>query len=82
MKKGIEMLLEELKNEERQSKQADEQAKDEFEEYKKLVKNNVMALIEDNKFAEAKHLIDEYLKIVPVDLEMLALKSEVQLRLM
>lgn len=82
MKKGIELLLEELKNEERQSKQADEQAKDEFEEYKALVKNNVMVLIEDKKFAEAKHLIDEYLKIVPVDLEMLALKSEVQLRLM
>lgn len=82
MKKGVELLLEELKNEESKNEETDNRAKNEFEEYKILVKNNISMLIEDNKIAEAKHLIDEYLKIVPADLEMLALKSEVQLKLM
>lgn len=82
MKKGVELLLEELKNEEMKQEETDNYPKNEFEEYKILVKNNISMLIEDNKVAEAKHLIDEYLKIVPVDLEMLALKSEVQLKLM
>jgi len=82
MKKGIALQLEELKNEEMEQKETDNLAKNEFEEYKILVKNNISMLIEDNKVAEAKHLIDEYLKIVPADLEMHALKSEVELKLM
>ncbi len=82
MKKGVELLLEELKNEEKKQEEIDNLTKNEFEEYKVLVKNNISVLVKDNKIAEAKHLIDEYLKIVPVDLEMLALKSEVQLKLM
>ncbi|MDZ5724894.1 glycosyltransferase [Acetobacterium sp. K1/6] len=82
MKKGVELLLEELKNEEKKQVETDNLTNNEFEEYKMLVKNNISALVEDNKIAEAKHLIDEYLKIVPVDVEMLALKSEVQLKLM
>lgn len=82
MKKGVELLLEELKNEEKKQEETDNHSKNEFEEYKILVRNNISVLIKDNKIAEAKHLIDEYLKIVPMDLEMLALKSEVQLKLM
>ena len=82
MKKGIELLVEEFKNEEKKQKETDNLAKNEFEEYKLLVKNNISALVEDNKIAEAKHLIDEYLTIVTDDLEMLTLKSEIQLKLM
>lgn len=82
MKKGIELLLEELKFEEEKQGASNSAANKEFEAYKVLVKNNIADLIKDQKIAEAKHLIDEYLSIVPDDLEMLTLKSEVQLRLM
>lgn len=82
MKKGVELLLEELKNEEKKLEKTDNHTKNEFEEYKILVKSNITALVEDKKIAEAKQLIDEYLKIVPDDLEMLTLKSEIQLQLM
>lgn len=81
MKKGIGLLLAELKNEEKKQAESDNHTKNEFEEYKMLVKNNIYALVEDNKTAEAKHLLDEYLTIVSDDLEMLTLKSEIQLKL-
>lgn len=82
MKKGIELLLEEMKLEEQKQEETCKLVNNEFEEYKTLVKNNIAVLVEDNKIAEAKHLIDEYLTIVPNDLETLALKSEIQLKLM
>lgn len=84
MKKGIELLLEQVKEEinitdENQQNIEEER---EFEEYKIIVKKNINILIEAKKIAEAKLLVDEYLKIVPNDLEMLTLKSEIQLQLM
>ncbi|MCG4581228.1 hypothetical protein, partial [Clostridium cochlearium] len=59
-----------------------EEKQEKFEEYKIIVKKNINILIEANKILEAKSLIDEYLKIIPNDLEMLTLKSEIQLQLM
>lgn len=86
MKKGIEILLEEVKKEinitEDKNKAISEEKQEKFEEYKIIVKKNINILIEANKILEAKSLIDEYLKIIPNDLEMLTLKSEIQLQLM
>lgn len=79
MKKGIEILLEEIK-EEKDEDVSD--IKSEFDELKEKVKENINILLEAKKVGEAKALIDEYLRIVPNDLEMLMLKSEVQLKLM
>lgn len=82
MKKGIEILLEEIKEREEKKVRAQENLLNEFEEYKKIIKKNITILLEANKIAEVKAIIDEYLEIVPNDLEMLALKSEIQLKLM
>lgn len=81
MKKGIEILLQEVKQE-KEEEVLDSTKNNEFEEYKEIVKNNINILVEARKIAEAKLLVDEYLKIVPNDLEMLTLKSEIQLQLM
>ncbi|AKL93776.1 glycosyl transferase family 2 [Clostridium aceticum] len=80
MKKGIEFFLEEVKQEKIETS-LENSRYDEFEKYKETVKKNIKILLETEKIAEAKVLIDEYLKIVPSDLEMLILKSEVQLQL-
>lgn len=82
MKKGVELLLKEMKHEEKIKEETNNHEKSEFEEYKGLVKSNIFDLVKENKIAEAKHLVDEYLAIVPEDLEMLTLKSEIQLKLM
>ena len=86
IKKGIDLLLEQAQEEidtiEKRNQATREEIQNEFEEYKEIVKNNINILIKAKKFGEAKLLIDEYLKIVPDDLEMLTLKSEIQLNLM
>ena len=80
MKKGIEILLEELKGE--KPKKYSNNKNSEFEELKQTVKKNINILLKAKKVGEAKTLIDEYLRIVPNDLEMLTLKSELQIQLM
>lgn len=81
MKKGIEILLEDIKKREEKDIKVQENLLNELEEYKKIVKRNIAILLEANRIAEVKAIIDEYLKIVPDDLEMLMLKSELQLKL-
>ena len=76
MKRAIKLLLQDIQD------NSNKENKIEFEEYKLIVKKNIGILIEAKKINEAKVLIDEYLKIVPNDLEMLTLKSEIQLQLM
>ncbi|MEW8992946.1 glycosyltransferase [Clostridium sp.] len=75
MNKGIKLLLEKIKE------NPGENLNSEFEEYKKLIKNNIFILLESKKVKEAKKVIDEYLEIMPKDLEMLMVKSEVQVQL-
>ena len=86
MKKGIELLFKQIKEEvnapENNIEFISEEKQSEFDEYKQMVKNNINLLIEAKKIGEAKLLIDEYLQIIPNDLEMLTLKSEIQLQLM
>ena len=79
---GIRLLLEELENRRDETIDSSANIRDEFEEYKNIVKKNIAFLLEAKEIGRAKALIDEYLKIVPDDLEMLMLKSEVQLQLM
>lgn len=76
IKRAIKLLLQDIQD------NSNKENKNEFEEYKLIVKKNIGILIESKKINEAKVLIEEYLKIVPNDLEMLTLKSEIQLQLM
>lgn len=76
MHKGIQLFLEKIESEDTENRQS------EFEELKENIKKNISMLLEVNKVMEAKTVIDEYLKIVPDDLEMLLLKSEIHLRIM
>ncbi|RMD04334.1 glycosyltransferase [Clostridium autoethanogenum] len=73
MKKGIEMLLNELKNEMNATS-------DEFEDDKVKVKNTIKALIENNKLNEANKVIQEYENIVKDDMEIVFLKSQISLK--
>ena len=86
MNKGIEILKDELQDEVDNKKEEEnfekESQKQEFDSYKEIVKENISKLIDSGNIGEASLLIDEYLKIVPDDLEMLMLKSEAQLKLM
>lgn len=78
MKPAIEMLLEELQQEEKMEKEKSKtNTSNEFNELKNKVKESISVLFKSGKIIEAKILIDEYLDIVPNDLEMLALKSEI-----
>jgi len=79
---GIRLLLEELKKQVDEVTDSPDNIQNEFEEYKNILKKNIAFLLEEKEIGQAKALIDEYLKIVPDDLEMLMLKSEVQLQLM
>lgn len=82
MDKGIRLLLEEMQEPKNKDNNISNDNQNEFEEYKNMLKKNIKILLETNKTGEAKYLIDEYLKIVPDDLEMLILKSDVQLLMM
>lgn len=72
MKKVVEVLMQDIQDQESSAK---EEQSDQFEEYKKTVKNNINVLIEAHKVDEAKALIDEYLKIVPDDAEIYSSKG-------
>ncbi|ADK14041.1 glycosyltransferase family 2 protein [Clostridium ljungdahlii] len=73
MKKGIEILLQDVKSKINQSNS-------EFEKYKVQVKNTIKTLIENNKLDEADKIIQEYEEIVKNDMEIVFLKSEMALR--
>jgi tetratricopeptide (TPR) repeat protein len=51
--------------------------KNELEIYKKDIKDQVHRLIQEEKIVESKSLIREYEKIVPNDLEILVMKSQI-----
>lgn len=76
MKRGVEMLLDEfnekihIKNEEF----------DEFENYKKKVKNTIKVFIDDNKLDDAGQIISEYEQIVKDDVEIILFKSKISLK--
>lgn len=74
MKKSIESLLNEL-----QAKSTDK--KNEFEEYKIMVKDSIKSLIENNELNQAKTVIAEYKSIVPNDIEIILLESKLLLNL-
>lgn len=76
---GVELLLEEIKKRS-DIKTNEEDKSNEFEKYKKVVKQNIEILLDSQKINEARTLIDEYLNILPNDLEMLYLKSKVLLK--
>ncbi len=70
MKKGIEVLKEELLT--------NEKSKDKkFEEYKVQVKNTIRNLIESGQLTEAKKIIGEYETIVKEDIEIYSIKATV-----
>lgn len=83
MRKGIEILIKNLEedNEESNKKSYTKQQQEEFSDLKIKVKENINILLKLEKITEAKLIIDEYLQIVPDDLEMLMLKSEIHLKL-
>ncbi len=76
MNKGIKLLLEKIKENQ------DDNLNSELEEYKKVIKNNIFTLLDSKKIIEAKKIINEYLKVMPKDLEMLMMKSEIQVQFM
>lgn len=80
MKKGIEILTKEVANKKDQTKTSSQQK--EFEELKQQVKKNVHIFLKADQIGQAKSIIDQYLQMVPNDLEMLTIKSEIQLQLM
>ncbi|WP_411682044.1 TDP-N-acetylfucosamine:lipid II N-acetylfucosaminyltransferase [Clostridium thailandense] len=68
MKKGIEILLDELK--EKQNS-----INDEMEILKRQLKENIRSLIDTRNIKEAKVLIDEYKKMVPKDIEIYSMNA-------
>lgn len=76
MKRGIEILLDEFKE---KYENTTVEVNEEFEEYKEIVKKNISELIDNGNVGEAKILIEEYIKIIPTDIEMLMLKSRAKL---
>lgn len=70
MKRGIENLLNQLMEQENKRK-------NEFETLKKAFIKNIDALISDGKLVEAKVAIDEYEKIIGMDMDLLLLKSQI-----
>ena len=79
-KRGIEMLIEAIEAEVSLQKSQENTVMSEFEAYKMAFKNNINNLIDEQSLREAILLIDEYLKLVPQDMEMLMLKSQLQLK--
>jgi len=72
MKRGIEFLVKEIKNESNEKQQ-------EFEGYKKQVKTTIHQLIEAGKMNEAKNVLDQYKSLVTNDLEVVLLESKILL---
>lgn len=73
LKKGIELLLQELQQKGEQNKLT------EFEQYKVQVKHTIENLIANGKFVEANNILNEYKSIVPNDLEAILLESKILL---
>lgn len=76
MKKGIEILMQRIKKENIFTSECNES-----DNLKENIKKNISMLLDLDKVLEAKMLMDEYFKIVPDNLEMLTLKSEIYLRM-
>lgn len=72
VKKGIEMLLEDLKEEE-------SNINNEFEKYKIQIKNTIKGFIESGELEEAESLITEYESIVKNDIEIILFKSQISI---
>ncbi|WP_034746330.1 tetratricopeptide repeat-containing glycosyltransferase family 2 protein [Halalkalibacter wakoensis] len=70
LKKGIELLVDQVKNQQ-------QQAQDEMNLLKTQFKNNIRVLIENKKIKEAKALIQQYEQMVQGDVEILLFKSEI-----
>ncbi|SEF99616.1 Glycosyltransferase involved in cell wall bisynthesis [Caloramator fervidus] len=77
MKIVVEYLLEDFQKILDGEKKA---SNDELEKLKKTFKDNINLLLEAGKISEVIILINEYLKIIPNDIEMLTLKSDLQIR--
>jgi hypothetical protein len=73
MKRGIELLMKDVKEE--KSKGNTNRVKNEFEEYKKMVKENLGILVNQNRIHEAKELITQYENIVKDDLDIFSIKG-------
>ena len=73
MKNLVEYLLDKEKN-----KVSD--AESEFESYKAQVKNTIKSLIANEKFEDAKSIINEYESVVPDDVETVLFKSQISLK--
>ena len=71
-KKIVEYLLDELKSNLNDTTS-------EFEKCKKVFKHNINILLEANKLSEALMLINEYLAIVPDDVEIINLKCKLEM---
>lgn len=72
MKRSVELLVKEIKNESSGKQQ-------EFEGYKKQVKATINQLIESGKMSEAKDILDQYKSLVSNDLEAVLLESRILL---
>ncbi|MBE6086955.1 MAG: glycosyltransferase [Clostridium beijerinckii] len=73
MKLGIEILLEELKNK-------TSNVNNEFEKYKRQIKNAIKDFIERNELDNAEALISEYESIVNNDIELILFKSQISIK--
>lgn len=77
MKKGIAMLFDEIKAE---IQEQENHERNEFEAYKQQVKRAIQQLLVDSKLDDAKAIINEYKIMVPHDLEILLMESELLLK--
>ncbi len=82
MKNGIELIRNNLDQEIEEINVKNEEIDVQLMEFKVIVKDNIKTLLELDRLIEAKDIINEYLDIVPDDLEVLLLKSQIQLQLM
>lgn len=73
MKLGIEILLEELKNK-------TSNVNNEFEKYKRQIKNAIKDFIKRNELDNAEALISEYESIVNNDIELILFKSQISIK--
>jgi hypothetical protein len=72
VRSGIEFLVNKVESD----LDKEEAILSEFDEYKKIVKSNINFLIQAKQIDDVRLIIDEYLKIVPDDVEMQNLKIE------
>ncbi len=75
MKKGIEILLSEVQKEMDEEEQGRVAENAEFQLLMEQLKENVRVLLDAGRIGEAKNIINQYLKLVPNDEEMVALQA-------